>query len=87
MVVSPNPQPTSSTLSPFRMFRDGKVASLCCVSPPTKICLKRMNFGASTSFQNWTKAVSPRAGASVLAVSVIVSILLFRLLKKPIPKR
>jgi hypothetical protein len=35
--------------------------------------LNRINFGASTSFQNWTKAVSICAGASVLAVSVIVT--------------
>ena len=58
IAVSPKPHPTSRTWSPERTGRVGNTASLWRDRPPTRMCLKRMNLGASTSFQNRTNSLS-----------------------------
>lgn len=70
--VSPKPQPTSSTWSPSRTGSAGNTASLCRDSPSTRMCLKRMNLGASTSFQKRTNAVSSLAEGPAAATAAVL---------------
>ena len=72
MAVSPKPQPTSSTVSPGLTGRRGSTSALCRDSPPTRMCLNRMNLGASTSFQNWTNSVSSASAAATVASSGVI---------------
>src|SRR5579862_3705876 len=71
MAVSPKPQPASTTLSPGLTGSVGKIASLWSVSPSTRICFQRTNFGTRTLFQKsmyWLCARCSGATASTVII-------------------
>jgi putative intracellular protease/amidase len=65
-VVSPNPQPTSSTRAPGRWSQRASATSLCCDKPSMSRWRKRQNLSNSTVFQACTITLSLVAMTTLL---------------------